>query len=192
MGFFDKLFGEQKKETNSCEKMGIEGSETDSKTLIRKGLALQQDGKYNEAIESFEKARELNPSHPNIKGYIKKARELRSPEQKPRSTSDSQQDPQIFGKNRCIICGRSVIDPNSSEFQQKARAYVNQLEMQGNKIKNPYMGTDPLSEQFSSLPQIYCGKCGGTICMICSDKQEIYNYNNCPSCKAEKKFYRFF
>jgi len=46
--------------------------------LIKKGLELQQKGKYHEAIESFEQARVLNPNDPTIREYLKKARELRS------------------------------------------------------------------------------------------------------------------
>ena len=61
--------------------------------LIKEGLELQQTGKYNEAIESFEQARVLNPNDPKIREYLKKARELRSkfpaPQQKPQNISYS-------------------------------------------------------------------------------------------------------
>jgi len=64
--------------------------------MINEGLEFQQKGKYNEAIESFERARKLNPNYPKIREYLKKTRELQNklptPQQNPKNISYSQQE----------------------------------------------------------------------------------------------------
>jgi tetratricopeptide (TPR) repeat protein len=50
---------------------------TDPEKWIKRGLSLQNEGKYTESIEYFQKALALNNSHPKTKEYIKTARQLR-------------------------------------------------------------------------------------------------------------------
>jgi uncharacterized protein YqiB (DUF1249 family) len=50
---------------------------TDPEKWIAKGLILFNDDKYNEAVEYFQKAMTLNPSHLKAKELLKKARQFR-------------------------------------------------------------------------------------------------------------------
>jgi tetratricopeptide (TPR) repeat protein len=53
---------------------------TDPEKWIKRGLILMDNGKYYESIGYFQKALTLNPSHPKVKEYLKKARQLRDSE----------------------------------------------------------------------------------------------------------------